>query len=389
MLLSTIVSLQLSCNSNKQLRKDSNLEMTKLLQNKLDSLTSNKVVPGATFAVLFHNGESFSLASGLADVENQIPMQPDALMFSGSVGKTYVATVVLKLYAQGLLDIKAKSIDYLKDETWFLKVPNAKYFTIEMLLNHTAGIPEYVYKKELWQKITKDLDKEWTVEDRLSFIFNEQPANEPGKAWAYADAHYLVLGSIIEKVTGKTYYEALDELILRPYHLTNTIPSNKREIPGLVTAGYTQLTEDFLLPHKVLNEGKYAFNPQTEWTGGGLASTVTDLTLWAKQLYGGEVLSHELKKLMLTPAPYATTLFENARYGLGCFIGETHGIRYYGHTGFVPGYITIMQYLPDYDLAMAFQINTDSLHGDPSKIIFNDLKAIVLRDSKQIHLISD
>jgi len=377
-LISTIALLQLSCSSNKQAKTDLNVKIAKLLQARLDSLTLNKVVPGATLSVRLNDGTNISLASGLADIENNIPMKPDDIMFSGSVGKTYVAAVVLKLYEQGLINLKSKAIDYLKDVVWFQGVQNAPEITVEMLLNHTAGVPEYVYKKELWQVIKENPDKEWSVEERLSYIINEPPANPPGEGWAYADSHYLILGLIIEKVTGHSYYDVLYELILGPCNLKHTFHSDRRTIPGLIP-GYTNLTEEFQLPHKVLSDDKYAFNPQMEWTGGGLASTVSDLTLWISQLYGGDVLKPESMKLMLTPAPYQTTLFEDAKYGLGSFIAETDGVTYYGHTGFAPGYITYVQYVPGYNIALAFQVNDDSSHDNFSlKDYFNTIKKVVL-----------
>ncbi len=379
LILATALALMLfSCKGNKQVKIDSNVEMTRLLQARLDSLTDNQIVPGATLSVRFGNGTNISLASGLADVENKTPVKPDDIMLSGSVGKTYVAAVILKLYEQGLIDLKAKVISWFQDTDWFHKVRNAPDITVEMLLNHTAGIPEYVYQKELWQAVSENRDKEWSVEERLALISDEPPTNPPGKGWAYADSHYLILGLIIEKVTGRTYYEVLDEMILVPCMLEHTLHSDRRTIPGLIP-GYTQLTEEFLLPHKVLNNNGYAFNPQLEWTGGGLASTVSDLTLWASQLYGGSVLKPETLKLMLTPAPYETTLFEDARYGLGSFIAETDGVTWYGHTGFSPGYITYVQYLPDYDIALALQVNDDSSHDNFSlKEYFNTIKKVVL-----------
>ncbi len=373
--------LLFSCNGQRQKKNNTDAEMTGLLQTKLDSLTDNLVVPGVTLSVRFGDGTNISLASGLADVENEIPMKPDDIMLSGSVGKTYVAAVILKLYEQGLIDLKQKAISYLQDEDWFLKIPNSPDITVEMLLNHTAGIPEYVYHKELWQAISKDRDKEWSVAERLSFISNDPPTNPPGEGWAYADSHYLVLGSVIEKVTGRSYYEVLDELIIGPCKLSHTFHSDRRTIPGLIP-GYTNLTDEFLLPHKVLNDNMYAFNPQMEWTGGGLASSVSDLTLWVSRLYGGSVLKPETLKLMLTPAPYKTTLFENAGYGLGSFIAETDGITYYGHTGFSPGYITYVQYLPDNRIALALQVNDDSSHDNFSlKEYFNTIKKVVMSHS--------
>lgn len=382
LILATAFALVLvSCNGNRQKKNNTDADMTGLLQAKLDSLTDNRLVPGATLSVRFSDGTNISLASGLADVENEIAMRPDDIMLSGSVGKTYVAAVVLKLYEQGLIGLKEKAIVYLKDADWFQGVQNAPDITVEMLLNHTAGIPEYVYQEELWQAISENRDKEWSVEERLAFISDKPPTNPPGEGWAYADSHYLVLGLIIEKVTGRTYYELLDEMILGPCNLKRTFHSDRRSIPELIP-GYTNLTEEFFLPHRVLNDNMYAFNPQMEWTGGGLASSVSDLTLWISQLYGGSVLKPETLKLMLTPAPHKTTLFEDAGYGLGSFIAETDGVKYYGHTGFSPGYITYAQYLPDYKISLAMQVNDDSSHDNFSlKEYFNTIKQVVLDHS--------
>lgn len=373
-----LTMLLFSCNGNRQKQPGSKEEMARLLQASLDSLTDNQAVPGVTLSVRFSDRTNLSLASGLADTEENIPMKPDDIMLSGSVGKTYVAAVILRLHEQGLIDLKAKASSFLKDEDWFQKVPNAPDITVEMLLNHTAGIPEYVYHRELWEAIKADPDKEWSTEERLSYISDDPPSNPPGEGWAYADSHYLILGLIIEEVTGRSYYEVLDEMILGPCNLEHTFHSDRRSIPGMIP-GYTNLTAEFQLPHKVLNDNRYAFNPQMEWTGGGLASTVSDLTLWASQLYGGSVLKPETLKLMLTPAPYKTTLFEDAGYGLGTFIGETDSVIYYGHTGFSPGYITYVQYLPAYSIALALQVNDDSSHEDFSlKEYFNTVKKVVL-----------
>ena len=354
-----------------------------VLQSKLDSLTAAQIVPGITLSVLYKDGSQILLASGLADIEDQIKMKPDAVMFSGSVGKTYVAAVILQLMEEGKIDLMAKAIQYLRDEDWFPQVPNANDMTIEMLLNHTAGIPEYVYEKELWKTLQHNPDKIWSVKERLLFVFNASPVNAPGKGWSYADANYLVLGLIIEKVTGQAYYDVLTERILKPYKLRHTFPADRRSLPGLI-AGYTGLSDDLFLPKKMVTGNHYAFNPQLEWTGGGLVTTVSDLTLWAHQLYGGNVLKSHTKKLMLTPAPFETNLFENAGYGLGCFIGETDGIVYYGHTGFAPGYRTFMQYIPAYELSIAMQMNTDSPKDNYNvKEFFNRLKNAVIENCNE------
>jgi len=165
LILATALPILLfSCNRSRQTKYASKAEMTRLLQARLDSLTDNQIIPGATLSVRLSDGTEISLASGLADVEEKIPMKPDDIMLSGSVGKTYVAAVILRLYEQGLIDLKGKAISYLQDADWFQKIPGASEITVEMLLNHTAGIPEYVYHKELWETIKEDPDQEWSVE---------------------------------------------------------------------------------------------------------------------------------------------------------------------------------------------------------------------------------
>jgi hypothetical protein len=203
------------------------------LQHILDSLSNNNVLPGVTFATRFSDGRMISLASGFSDKEARLKMEPDAVMFSGSVGKTYVAALVLKLQEQGLLQISDKAGKYLEDEDWYATVPNAADITIEMLLNHTAGVPEYVYDRAIWETLKNKPDKTWSVGERLSFVASHSPSNPAGKGWAYADSHYLLLGLIIEKVTKKDYYDVLKEMILQPCQLKNTIPAVSRSVSGL------------------------------------------------------------------------------------------------------------------------------------------------------------
>ncbi len=356
--------------------------VTRKAQVILDALTASGTIPGATLCIRYGDGRTISLASGFSDREQRIPMQPDDRMFSGSVGKTYVAALILKLQEQGLLDIGDKALKYLSGEDWFQKVPNAPEITLEMLLNHTAGVPEYVYDRGIWQIMKENPDKTWSVEERLSYVSGKQPANAAGKGWSYADSHYLLLGLVIENVTGKEYYRVLDELILKPCTLSNTKPAVGRKLPGLVP-GYTSLTEEMQLPAKVCTNSTYAFNPQLEWTGGGLVTSVSDLARWGQLLYGGKVLTPEMLTLMTTPAPFPAALPFDAKYGLGCFIGGSGDTRWYGHTGFVPGYITILQFFPVPSVALAMQVNADAVHGKAARECFEKIRRIVLESADQ------
>lgn len=369
----------LSCNSRGKHDHQSDLSHTvDILQSELDSVTTAHTVPGITLSVHYSNGDSILISSGYADIESGVKMTPDARMFAGSVGKTFVSALVLRLSEEGLIDIRSRAKEYLGDEEWFNSLPGSGEMTVEMLLNHTAGVPEYCYKDTLWSLMETNPDRIWTASDRLACISGEESVNSPGKGWSYADSHYIILGAVIEKVTGEDYYTVLNDMILKPCGLTATTPAVNRIIPGLAT-GYTSLPDQFHIPARTVKGGVYAFNPQMEWTGGGLVSSVSDLTRWASLLYGGKLLKPSTKELMLTPAPFATTLFENAGYGLGCFVGMTEGVTYYGHTGFFPGYITFVQYLPEYGISIAMQFNDDRSHNETyMKVFFNKLKSDIL-----------
>lgn len=376
MLILIVAITAIKCN-NATRQKDYK-QLTDRLQFVLDSIVKTDSIPGATFCVIMPNNHIISIASGMADVEKKIPMPKDAIMFTGSVGKTFVAATVLKLVEQNKLNLNDKAIIFFKDEKWFSKIANAKDFTIEMLLNHTSGVPDYVYKPELWESLNNNPNKIWNGEERLAFILNNDAVCKAGECWSYADANYIILGMIIEKVSGKTFYDLANEYFIQPLQLKNTKAAISRNIEGLVS-GYTGFSKDMLLPEKTSDNSTYAFNPQFEWTGGGFTTTVTDLALWAKALYGENILTDSSKKSMLTPTSLKTDLFGNAGYGFGAFIGKTNNITYYGHTGFVPGFSTVMEYIPDYKISISMQFNIDYSKKKKHKIqYFDELKRIIL-----------
>ncbi|UCG28113.1 MAG: beta-lactamase family protein, partial [Bacteroidales bacterium] len=188
----------------------------------------------------------------------------------------------------------------------------------------------------------------------------DEPVHPAGEGWAYSDTNYIILGMIIERLMGTGYYDLLKERILEPLSLANTIPADRRELPGL-SSGYTGYTGQFGIPEKVSEDGIMVFNPQMEWTGGGLVVTTADLAIWAKRLYEGELFTEETLRMMTTPVPFRAALPDQAKYGMGTFVWEGENGTSYGHSGFMPGYMALMEYLPVYGFSIAIQFNTD--HG--------------------------
>ncbi|MEO0340821.1 MAG: serine hydrolase [Bacteroidota bacterium] len=330
---------------------------TKLAQH-LSQVIEEKGIPGLSLSII-QKGELETTIVGLADREKNIPLSAKHRMLSGSIGKTYFAAQVMMLVAEGQIDLEKKAIDYLGDEAWFRTVQNAEDITIRSLMNHTSGVPEYVYAENLWKQIKAEPNKEWTAAERLAFVAIQDPHFPVGQGWSYADANYIILGAIVEKVTGRKIYDLVQENILDPLELKATTPSIKQNLEG-ITAAYTGRLFGNIFGDKVSEIGHYGLAPQFEWTGGGFITNSADLAKWIQQLYTGQVVPKALRQEIYTPVNRITGKYGDLTgYGLGAEIFATkYGIAY-GHTGFMPGFLSLMAYLPDYDLAVGIQINTD------------------------------
>ena len=241
-------------------------------------------------------------------------------------------------------------------EKWFSRLPNAKDITVRQLMNHTSGLIRYEFKDQFTKDLTANPDKVWKPEDLLAYLFDEKPPFEAGKGWDYSDTNYIVLGMIIEKVTGKKYYTEATKRILKPLKLKNTKPQDKRELKGLIQ-GYAGADNPFGGKDLVLENGKFIINPQFEWTGGGMVSNSEDLARWAKFMYEGKAFDASLLPEMLDGVS-APMLGRETKYGLGVIIRPTRLGTTYGHSGFFPGYMTDMMYFPDKKISIAVQVNS-------------------------------
>ena len=326
------------------------------LQAKLVELHRDGKFPGASLGVALAGGESFGLAAGFSDREAKTPMRPSDLMLQGSVGKTYAAALALQLVKEGKIRLDEKIEKYLGKEKWFARLPNSKEITVRMLMNHTSGLVRYEFKEQFTKDLTANVDKVWKPEELVSYLFDTKAPFEAGKGWDYSDTNYIVLGMIIERVTGKRYYDLVRKRLLEPLRLRQTVPSDSRVIRGLVQ-GYAGEANPFGGTDAMIKDGKFAINPQFEWTGGGMASTTEDLALWAKAMYEGRAFDAQLLPQMLEGVS-APMLGKETRYGLGVIIRQTPLGAAYGHSGFFPGYITEMVYFPDHKIALALQVNS-------------------------------
>jgi len=330
------------------------------LQAKLKALHEAGSFPGATLGFVLPDGKSGSVSVGLADVENRSALKPTDRLLAGSIGKTYVSAVMLQLVQSGRVNLDTKIDRWFGQDAWFARLPNATDITLRMLMNHSSGIPEHVLNADFIAAMKKDPDRVWKPEELIAYVLDAKPLFAAGKGWSYADTNYILVGMIFERVTGKTVYGEVEKRILKPLKLNDTIPSDRRTLPGVIT-GYSSPNTPFGLNGRLIIDGKFVINPQMEWTGGGFASTAEDLARWAKLLYEGKVLNKATLAQMLNGV--------DANQGRGSGVGNKYGLAVqirqsewgvsYGHGGWFPGYLSEMEYFPQHRIAVAVQFNTD------------------------------
>lgn len=332
------------------------VDLKKQVQQKLDEWHKSGKFPGATVGVVLANGESFGLAVGYSDRETRTPMRPTDRMLAGSTGKTFAAATALQLAADGKLLLDEKVSAYLGKESWFPRLPNSSDITVRQLMNHTSGLVRYEFKDTFTKDLTANPEKVWKPAELLSYLLDEKPPFEAGKGWDYSDTNYIVLGMIIEKVTGKKFYDVANKRIVTKLKLYNTIPQDGLVLTGVVQ-GYAGEKNPFGGKDEMISNGRFIINPQFEWTGGGWATTSEDLARWAKLMYEGKAFDESMLPLMLDSVS-APMLGRETKYGLGVIIRKTAAGTSYGHSGFFPGYMTDMMYFPDKKTAIAVQVNT-------------------------------
>lgn len=347
------------------------------IQLKLDEWHKAGSFPGATLGVVLANGESFGLAVGVSDRETKKRMMAADRMLAGSVGKTFAAATALQLIKEGRIGLDDKIEKYLGTEEWFSRLPNAKQITVRQLMNHTSGLVRYEFKEQFTKDLTANPEKSWKPAELVAYLLDEKPPFAAGESWDYSDTNYIVLGMIIEKVTGRRFYEEANRRLLKPLKLTNTIPQDGPRLKGVVQ-GYVGPNNPFGGTDAMMVNGKFAINPQFEWTGGGYASTAQDLARWAKMIYEGKAYSPDLLPEVLKGVS-APMLGRETKYGLGVIMRKTTLGPSYGHSGFFPGYMTDMMYFPEHRVAVAVQVNTSvgrSLGKPLSRVLVEVMEVI-------------
>lgn len=223
---------------------------------------------------------------GQANFEWQLPVTPDTKFRIGSVTKQFTAVLILKLVEEGKVGLEDPITKHLPD----YRQDTGSRITVTHLLNHTSGIPSYTSRPDFGEKVSRNPYK---VADFVKQFASGDLEFEPGSKYAYNNSGYFLLGAIIEKVTGKTYAQVLRERIFEPLGMKNTGYDVSETLLAKRASGYERNPDGFVNA-AYLDMG-------LPYAAGSMYSTVEDLYLWDRALYGDKVLPAALKQKMFTP----------------------------------------------------------------------------------------
>jgi D-alanyl-D-alanine carboxypeptidase len=325
---------------------------------------------------VFNDGRRISIASGFSDTARKERLRPDHKMMAGSTGKTFFAALAYQLVRDGRLQLDAPISRWLGSEPWFDSLPNARSITVRQLMNHTSGLVRYEFNPRFIADLTAQPMREYQPVETLRYLFGTQAAFAAGAGWDYSDTNYIVLGMILERITGTRAYDEITRRFLRPLELNGTVPSNRRDIAGL-SQGYAGPNNQFGSFDAVIIDGLFIMNPQFEWAGGGFASTAIDLARWMRAIYTGSVLDTALVRSEVLKGVSAPMLGANAQYGLGVIMRETPLGPAWGHSGFFPGYLTEARWYPQRGFGIAVMVNQNAPRRGPARLIADLIEEIL------------
>jgi len=305
-------------------------------------------IAGATMYVEDVQGNVAWISAGMADNEQQIPVNPETKFRVASISKTFLAVVVLQLMEEGMFALDNKYADYLADSIVAL-YPYGSEVTIRQLLEHTSGIYDFE-DMQFIAMLLGDPTHHWTPWELLVYAATADSAHfdPPGTLYHYSNTNYILLGQLVEKVTGVSMQENIRDRVLTPLQLQNTFSGGLEAVPQSNYAnGYVDIPGMLQM----------TVNDQTlplyfEWAHGQMISTAHDL-----YIFYNAVLNKDLFQNQSTlDAMIECSALSNGTYGMG--IAKNSQQLGYGHAGETLGFISFASVNPETGSTIVLLYNT-------------------------------
>ncbi len=312
------------------------------LEQQVDEILSEQYErqgPGAA-ALIYKDGDViYRKGFGYANIELDVKMKPEHVFEIGSITKQFTAIAILMLEEQGKLKVEDDITKFIPDYP-----SNGKSITIHQLLNHTSGIKSYTNMQSFQQKARTDM----TPSEIIDFVKNEPMDFDPGEQYLYNNSGYVILGHIIEVVTGTSYEEFVQKKFFDKLGMTNSYYGSHSKVIKNRAYGYSDrggyVNADYL-------------SMTLPYAAGSLMSNVDDLLKWQKALNTYQLIS----KATYEKAINGSTLNngEKIGYGYGLGAGTIQGSKSISHGGGIFGYTTQGIYLPEEDVFVSVLTNCD------------------------------
>ncbi len=336
---------------NELVQPDAQHPLSEPLQAALEDAI-DAGLPGVVMAIRDRDG-IWEGAAGSVDLGRGEPMQTCHRTRIASVTKTFIATAILALAEQGRLDLTAPISNYLPSD--IKAPPNADEITVEQLLNHTSGVYNFLDVALVLELFNRP-DRTWSTAEAYDHALDHDPEFSPGARWSYSNTNYILLGWILEGVTGQSQNRVLREQIFEPLNMVETdYRVDSFDFAG-VAHGYFDLMGD-----RTLVDSTQSYANVCIGGDGGMVSSARDILTFFDHLFAqGDLLSPDSVERML---PRVETNEEDfPLYGLGIEAwGEEGPRRGIGHGGQEFGYRTFAYYFPERDLTFVVWVNASSL----------------------------
>jgi D-alanyl-D-alanine carboxypeptidase len=341
-------------------------ELVADLDRALEAARASAHAPGALLAVALPNGEVYRGARGVANLATGAPLAPGARVHVASITKPFIAVVALQLIQEGWL-----LLDHSVEHWLPGLVLGGEQITVRQLLSHTSGLPDYL-TDSLIARARQNPDHQWSPQELVAEALQHSRRFAPGAPgrWAYSNTNYILLGLIIEQVTDHSLEQELQQRVIAPLGLHDTVLTSSSADPGDLAHGYEHGVD------------RTALNMSVAWAAGGLSASVEDLTRFTQGLVWGELLEPVPLNSMLTCAPTGGAWgVADLAYGLGVMqrVVPAPGISRearlaLGHTGEIEGYRSAMWYFPASGVSIAAAFTREE--ADPDQLVSGALQAL-------------
>jgi CubicO group peptidase (beta-lactamase class C family) len=294
----------------------------------IQSQLNARHIPGLALLVVRDGQIVKARGYGFANLEHKVPVKPETVFQSGSMGKQFTAMAVMMLVEEGKIGLDDRITRYFQDapQSW-------KNVTVRQLLSHTAGFTDYPSDFNFREDYTEDQLLKRAMAIPLAF--------RPGEKWQYSNMGYLTLGILLGKVTGKFYGDFLQKRIFRPLGMDSTRIITEADIVPNRAAGYR------LVKGEVKNQSWVSPTMNTT-ADGSLYLTILDLARWDAALQTEKLLKHSSLQLMWTPVKLNDGKPNPAGYGFGWRVGSVRGHPVIEHGGAWQGFTSnISRYVDD------------------------------------------